>query len=75
MNKAFRPNKPSRFLHKLMTVFQHPPASNSGFFVIFNTGDVMKKHCFMIGSPLKNMGIISVIVPVYNVAKFLQYSL
>ena len=35
----------------------------------------MKKRRFMIGSPLKNMGIISVIVPVYNVAKFLQYSL
>ena len=35
----------------------------------------MKKRRFTIGQPLTNVGLVSVIVPVYNAEKFLKYSL
>ena len=35
----------------------------------------MKKRRFIIGQPLTNVGLVSVIVPVYNAEKFLKYSL
>lgn len=35
----------------------------------------MKKRRFIVGQPLTNVGLVSVIVPVYNAEKFLKYSL